>query len=119
MIIDLSHLFVDFNRSNYIFLIQTLPPITQSRSKAEDPEQLKLKQKAKEMQRAELEEARQREANETALLAIGPRKKLKISHNPTNAGGNLSFNSSSNSVPLSLLSFSNSGNKQVSFYVFS
>lgn len=67
------------------------------------------------MQRAELEEARQREANETALLAIGPRKKLKISHNPTNSVGNLSFNSSSNSVPLSLLSFSNPGNKQVGF----
>lgn len=48
-----------------------------SRSKLEDPEQLKLKQKAKEMQRAEMEEARQREANETALLAIGPRKKMK------------------------------------------
>jgi len=43
----------------------------------EDPEQLKLKQKAKEMQRAEQEEVRQREANETALLAIGPRKKMK------------------------------------------
>lgn len=67
------------------------------------------------MQRAELEEARQREANETALLAIGPRKKLKISHNPTgSAAGNLPFNnSSSNSMSLSLLSFSNSGNKQV------
>ncbi|XP_067125681.1 transcription initiation factor TFIID subunit 4-like [Centruroides vittatus] len=48
-----------------------------SRSKLEDPEQLKLKQKAKEMQRAEMEEMRQREANMTALLAIGPRKKLK------------------------------------------
>ena len=29
------------------------------------------------MQRAELEEMRQREANTTALLAIGPRKKAK------------------------------------------
>ncbi|CAN7992049.1 unnamed protein product, partial [Ixodes hexagonus] len=48
-----------------------------SRSKMEDPEQLKLKQKAKEMQKAEMEEMRQREANMTALLAIGPRKKLK------------------------------------------
>ncbi|XP_059059778.1 transcription initiation factor TFIID subunit 4 isoform X1 [Achroia grisella] len=46
-----------------------------SRSKNEDPEQAKLKAKAKEMQRAELEELRQREANLTALLAIGPRKK--------------------------------------------
>lgn len=51
---------------------------SQSRSKLEDPEQLKLKQKAKEMQRAEQEEVRQREANETALMAIGNRrKKLK------------------------------------------
>uniref|UniRef100_V5GJW2 Putative transcription initiation factor tfiid subunit n=1 Tax=Ixodes ricinus TaxID=34613 RepID=V5GJW2_IXORI len=39
-----------------------------SRSKMEDPEQLKLKQKAKEMQKAEMEEMRQREANMTALL---------------------------------------------------
>ena len=68
----------------------------QSRSKLEDPEQLKLKQKAKEMQRAEMEEARQREANETALLAIGPRKKMKLdammaasspSSSNTSAGG--------------------------------
>ena len=54
-----------------------------SRSKLEDPEQLKLKAKAKEMQRAEMEEARQREANETALLAIGPRKKLKLDSSPS------------------------------------
>ncbi|XP_074645985.1 transcription initiation factor TFIID subunit 4B-like [Tubulanus polymorphus] len=49
-----------------------------SRSKHEDPEQLKLKQKAKEMQQMEMEETRQREANLTALAAIGPRKKRKI-----------------------------------------
>ncbi|XP_072931424.1 transcription initiation factor TFIID subunit 4-like isoform X7 [Epargyreus clarus] len=49
-----------------------------SRSKNEDPEQAKLKAKAKEMQRAEMEEARQREANLTALQAIGPRKKLRV-----------------------------------------
>lgn len=51
--------------------------VAKSRSKAEDPEQQKLRQKAKDMQRAEQEEVRQREANMTALLAIGPRKKLK------------------------------------------
>ena len=50
----------------------------QSRSKNEDPEQLKLKQKAKELQQAEAEEVRQREANLTALAAIGPRKKRKL-----------------------------------------
>ncbi|CAH2237269.1 jg11235 [Pararge aegeria aegeria] len=49
-----------------------------SRSKNEDPEQAKLKAKAKEMQRVELEELRQREANLTALQAIGPRKKPRI-----------------------------------------
>lgn len=49
-----------------------------SRSKTEDPEQVKLKEKAKEMQRAEMEEMRQREANLTALQAIGQRKKPRI-----------------------------------------
>ncbi|CRL06913.1 CLUMA_CG019583, isoform A [Clunio marinus] len=49
-----------------------------SRSKTEDPEQAKLKAKAKEMQRAEMEELRHREANNTALQAIGPRKKPKM-----------------------------------------
>ncbi|KAH7944798.1 hypothetical protein HPB49_000739 [Dermacentor silvarum] len=46
-----------------------------SRLRAEDPEHLKLKQRARDMQRAEMEEARQREANVTALLAIGNRKR--------------------------------------------
>ena len=46
-----------------------------SRSKIEDPEQLRLKQKAKELQLQEAEHRRQVEANETALAAIGPRKK--------------------------------------------
>ncbi|XP_030756241.1 transcription initiation factor TFIID subunit 4 isoform X4 [Sitophilus oryzae] len=49
-----------------------------SRSKTEDPEQAKLKAKAKEMQRVEMEELRQKEANATALQAIGPRKKPKL-----------------------------------------
>lgn len=53
--------------------------VAKSRSKVEDPEQIRLRQKAKDMQRAEQEEVRQREANETALLAIGPRKKPKSS----------------------------------------
>ena len=46
-----------------------------SRSKMEDPEQARLKQKAKDMQLQEAEHRRQIEANETALAAIGPRKK--------------------------------------------
>lgn len=58
---------------------ELLLKVAKSRSKAEDPEQQKLRQKAKDMQRAEQEEVRQREANQTALLAIGPRKKMKTS----------------------------------------
>jgi transcription initiation factor TFIID subunit 4 len=49
-----------------------------SRSKAEDPEQAKLKEKAKALQQAEMEEMRQREANLTALAAIGPRKQKRL-----------------------------------------
>ncbi|XP_067396159.1 transcription initiation factor TFIID subunit 4-like [Emydura macquarii macquarii] len=48
-----------------------------SRSRQEDPEQARLKQKAKEMQQQELAQMRQRDANLTALAAIGPRKKRK------------------------------------------
>ncbi|KAF7272303.1 TBP-associated factor 4 isoform X2 [Rhynchophorus ferrugineus] len=54
-----------------------------SRSKTEDPEQAKLKAKAKEMQRVEMEELRQREANATALQAIGPRKKPRLDGDTT------------------------------------
>ncbi|XP_039256018.1 transcription initiation factor TFIID subunit 4-like [Styela clava] len=46
-----------------------------SRSKNEDPEQLRLKQRAKEMQQLEMERMQIRNADETALNAIGPRKK--------------------------------------------
>ncbi|CAL8243300.1 unnamed protein product [Lota lota] len=49
-----------------------------SRSRQEDPEQARLKQKAKEMQQHELAQMRQRDANLTALAAIGPRKKRKM-----------------------------------------
>lgn len=53
-----------------------------SRSKVDDPDHLAIKARAKEMQRQEAEEIRQREANETALQAIGmPRKKQKTSVN--------------------------------------
>ncbi|KAM9766164.1 transcription initiation factor TFIID subunit 4 isoform 2-T2 [Menidia menidia] len=49
-----------------------------SRSRQEDPEQARLKQKAKEMQQQELAQMRQRDANLTALAAIGPRKKRRV-----------------------------------------
>lgn len=60
---------------------EVLLKVAKSRSKSEDPEQVKLKEKAKEMQRAEMEELRQREANLTALQAIGPRKKPRLGPN--------------------------------------
>ncbi|XP_056377737.1 transcription initiation factor TFIID subunit 4B isoform X2 [Hyla sarda] len=49
-----------------------------SRANKEDPEQLRLKQKAKEMQQLELEQMQYREANLTALAAIGPRRKRPL-----------------------------------------
>ncbi|XP_033971318.1 transcription initiation factor TFIID subunit 4-like [Trematomus bernacchii] len=49
-----------------------------SRARQEDPEQARLKLKAKEMQQNELAQMRQRDANLTALAAIGPRKRKKM-----------------------------------------
>uniref|UniRef100_A0A3Q3XDB7 TAFH domain-containing protein n=1 Tax=Mola mola TaxID=94237 RepID=A0A3Q3XDB7_MOLML len=60
-----------------------------SRARQEDPEQLRLKQKAKEMQQQELAQLRHREANLTALAAIGPRKKRRILDSPSSSGSGL------------------------------
>ncbi|NXP86328.1 TAF4 factor, partial [Passerina amoena] len=60
-------------RSRPLLLLEEL-----LRSRQEDPEQARLKQKAKEMQQQELAQMRQRDANLTALAAIGPRKKRKL-----------------------------------------
>ncbi|XP_055366524.1 transcription initiation factor TFIID subunit 4-like isoform X2 [Betta splendens] len=57
---------------------EVLLKAAKSRSRQEDPEQLRLKQKAKEMQQQELAQIRHREANQTALAAIGPRKKRRM-----------------------------------------
>ncbi|KAI4898504.1 hypothetical protein NFI96_032756, partial [Prochilodus magdalenae] len=57
---------------------EILMKAAKSRARQEDPEQLRLKQKAKEMQQQELAQMRQRDANLTALAAIGPRKKRKV-----------------------------------------
>lgn len=38
-----------------------------------------------QLQRAEMEELRQREANMTALQAIGPRKKIRLDLNDSNS----------------------------------
>ncbi|KAM5219445.1 transcription initiation factor TFIID subunit 4B isoform 3-T3 [Hipposideros larvatus] len=55
-----------------------------SRSNKEDPEQLRLKQKAKELQQLELAQIQHRDANITALAAIGPRKKRPLESGPGN-----------------------------------
>uniref|UniRef100_A0A4W5N691 TATA-box binding protein associated factor 4 n=1 Tax=Hucho hucho TaxID=62062 RepID=A0A4W5N691_9TELE len=65
---------------------EILMKAAKSRSRQEDPEQLRLKQKAKEMQQQELNQIRQKEANMTALAAIGPRKKRKM-ESPVNGTG--------------------------------
>lgn len=70
------------------------------------------------MQRAELEEARQREANETALQAIGPRKKLKTVNNmPDNSSSSYLF--STNHTNNNQIFFSNNTSKtQVSTSIY-
>uniref|UniRef100_A0A663E7H0 TATA-box binding protein associated factor 4b n=1 Tax=Aquila chrysaetos chrysaetos TaxID=223781 RepID=A0A663E7H0_AQUCH len=57
-----------------------------SRSNKEDPEQLRLKQKAKEIQQLELAQMQQKEANLTALAAIGPRKKRPLDSSNVGSG---------------------------------
>ncbi|XP_030587754.1 transcription initiation factor TFIID subunit 4-like isoform X2 [Archocentrus centrarchus] len=67
-----------------------------SRARQEDPEQARLKQKAKEMQQQELAQMRQRDANLTALAAIGPRKKRKLD-SPGGAGTEVASGSAAGS----------------------
>ncbi|XP_055352411.1 transcription initiation factor TFIID subunit 4-like [Paramacrobiotus metropolitanus] len=59
---------------------ETFLKIGKSRNRPEDPEHMKMKQRAKEMQRVEQEELRTKEANEAALAALGsgPRKKPRL-----------------------------------------
>ena len=57
---------------------EKLMKAAKSRSKGEDLELNKLKQKAKEVIQAESDELRRQDANKTALAAIGPRKKRKL-----------------------------------------
>ncbi|XP_023140731.1 transcription initiation factor TFIID subunit 4-like isoform X2 [Amphiprion ocellaris] len=73
-----------------------------SRARQEDPEQARLKQKAKEMQQQELAQMRQRDANLTALAAIGPRKKRKLDSPGASSGNEVASGSGpSSSVPAS------------------
>ncbi|CAL9696686.1 unnamed protein product [Knipowitschia caucasica] len=69
-----------------------------SRARQEDPEQARLKQKAKEMQQQELAQMRQRDANLTALAAIGPRKKRKLDSPGTAAAAESTSTSASSSL---------------------
>ncbi|KAL1022675.1 hypothetical protein UPYG_G00030840 [Umbra pygmaea] len=57
---------------------ETLLRIARSRSNAEDADQQILKQRAKELQQLELARLQHREANLTALAAIGPRRKRPL-----------------------------------------
>uniref|UniRef100_A0A8C2PWD8 Si:dkey-219c3.2 n=1 Tax=Cyprinus carpio TaxID=7962 RepID=A0A8C2PWD8_CYPCA len=73
---------------------ELLMKAAKSRSRQEDPEQARLKQKAKEMQQQELAQMRQRDANLTALAAIGPRKKRKLDSPGASAGAEFPADSS-------------------------
>ncbi|XP_059922589.1 transcription initiation factor TFIID subunit 4B-like isoform X3 [Gadus macrocephalus] len=59
-------------------LRETLLRLARRRSNCEDPEQQQLRQRAKEMQQAEQALLQHREANLTALAAIGPRKRRPL-----------------------------------------
>ncbi|XP_072901860.1 transcription initiation factor TFIID subunit 4-like isoform X2 [Hemitrygon akajei] len=76
---------------------ETMLRLAKSRAKHEDPEQLRLKQRAKEMQQLELAQLAQREANLAALAAIGPRKR-KTPDSPSLGTGNEGFNSGGNAL---------------------
>lgn len=68
-----------------------------SRARQEDPEQARLKEKAKQLQQEEEELIRKRAANSTALAAIGPRKKRKLDDALEGGSSSTSTASSSNS----------------------
>ncbi|KAM6149194.1 transcription initiation factor TFIID subunit 4B isoform 2-T2 [Erethizon dorsatum] len=74
-----------------------------SRSNKEDPEQLRLKQKAKELQQLELAQIQHRDANLTALAAIGPRKKRPLESGSEGSNNNLACGTSSLTATKQLL----------------
>ncbi|KAK7133282.1 hypothetical protein R3I94_015227 [Phoxinus phoxinus] len=57
---------------------EALLRIARSRANSEDPEQQRLKQRAKEMQQLELAQMEHRDANLAALAALGPRKRKPL-----------------------------------------
>lgn len=82
----------------FVGFCSNVPSTQQSRSKVDDPDHIAIKARAKEMQRLEAEEIRQREANETALQAIGnPKKRLKTGGGGGSGAGNSSVGGSGGS----------------------
>ncbi|KAG8516784.1 Transcription initiation factor TFIID subunit 4B, partial [Galemys pyrenaicus] len=75
LMIYTHHKHGDISKASEVMTLLT-PPF--NRSNKEDPEQLRLKQKAKELQQLELAQIQHRDANLTALAAIGPRKKRPL-----------------------------------------
>ncbi|KAK0133261.1 Transcription initiation factor TFIID subunit 4B [Merluccius polli] len=90
---DLRHMQVSDVRSQLHFLEQvellkkrrqdeeereTLLRLARRRSNSEDPQQQQLRQRAKELQQVEEAQLQHREANLTALAAIGPRKRRPL-----------------------------------------
>ncbi|XP_041694537.1 transcription initiation factor TFIID subunit 4 [Coregonus clupeaformis] len=65
---------------------ETLLRIARSRCNTEDPDQQLLKQRAKELQQLEQAQLQHREANLTALAAIGPRRKRPLDSNGIQVG---------------------------------
>ncbi|CAL8252488.1 unnamed protein product [Merluccius merluccius] len=57
---------------------ETLLRLARRRSNSEDPQQQQLRQRAKELQQVEEAQLQHREANLTALAAIGPRKRRPL-----------------------------------------
>uniref|UniRef100_H2Z376 Transcription initiation factor TFIID component TAF4 C-terminal domain-containing protein n=1 Tax=Ciona savignyi TaxID=51511 RepID=H2Z376_CIOSA len=68
--------------------------VIKSRSKNDNPEQLRLKERAKEMQQLEMEKMQIRNADETARNAIGPRKKKARIDSPITSSYNDTMNHS-------------------------
>ena len=83
---------------------EKLMKAAKSRSKGEDVELSKLKQKAKEVIQAENDEMRRQDANKTALAAIGPRKKRKLDEVGGSSGASGGANLSNQRVVSALLS---------------
>merc|ERR1739838_195652 len=77
---------------------EILLKVAKSRSKNDNPEQLRLKEKAKLMQQQESNMQQQKNANQTALNAIGKRKKPRLDGLQSSRSGGLSISSTSRKI---------------------